>query len=336
MFHVRCGLGIYTCGCSCRNECDTDDADVQGQSDDYRTVFVSGLSALTSPQEADGLLKASARPAAARNGVQDPSPSPSDCTTAPASASSSYEDGEANLIGRITQLFLDLPTATRGGRFQTLATADELPVRSLHSACLRMEPFLNVAGFEFAWKELKKNMDKIKASVEAGHTVGQCLDSEAHVHTPEGPGSAAQLVDPSLAMGLIWVTRILGFVADIFGLFGRSIASSLSAAGETSFERQIGISFDAGWIDSGKELVLRKLFTANLPADGGNSGFFNKLGVSKDDARREMVALADAMLPLVRRLYSSFKRRRLDDSKRLPSGPCNEMPSEPSAEVDAY
>lgn len=343
MFHVRCGLGAYTCGCSCANPGGTDDSDVQGE--DYRTVFVNGLSVLTSPREAEAFQQASASPAAAQGGQdpshgdKDPSPSPSDCTTAPASASSSYgEDGEAqgSGIGQMTQIFQGLPSATRGGRFQTLATADELPVPSLHGACLRMEPFLIIIGFDVVWKELKRSLDKMKASVEAGHTVGQCLDSEAHLHKPEGPGSAAQLVDPSLAMGLIWVTRILGFVADLFGLFGRGVLSSLSAAGERSFERQIGISFDNGWIDSGKELVMRKRFTASLPPDSDESGFFDKLGVSKDSARRDIASLADAILPLVRRLYSSFKRRRLDDSKRLPSGPrCERTDTEPSSEVDA-
>jgi len=191
----------------------------------------------------------------------------------------------------------------------------ELQVRKLRDALIEIASALADAGLSPVAGQLTRNAQMLSACPDfgAGGTVEMCLQDEESKQTLQDKpkGKPAVLTDPSPSMGLVWSSRILGFIVE---MFEKAVAGQrLHDAGTSSYNNRIHPAFAKCTVCA--DYALDRLVARSLTAGLRNENkFYTKVG-GKDVAWSDMTEFANVARPLVDGIMSGIIAHRLDDAR---------------------
>jgi hypothetical protein len=199
----------------------------------------------------------------------------------------------------------------------------ELKVKKLQEALLAAGSAFTDFGFGSAATETNKNAKLLSACPDFNAiTVDACLKNEEGKHTPQDKvnGKPARLNDPSPAVGFIWSTRILGFMAEMMHIVSTS-STTIHNAGMSAYELRIKPSFRKCvlCLDA---IVSKVVYTAlALGFSGTDQYYYDRLG-GKEVAQREMKEFARIALPVADGIREALGAHNLDDTPCDSKGKC--------------
>lgn len=205
------------------------------------------------------------------------------------------------------------------GDIAAMPTTD-VPAEDLHQAYVQLAEKWTAEGFGTASKELNKNIVMLKPCAEAKKTIGQCLAEEAEPgskgktvkgHKLQQNGKHAELNANSVANGLLWSCRIVGYMAEMFDLASKG--QSLKDAGMVAFSHRLAPAFKTDWGSKFTKKAVETALSVGLPSGSKETEFIKRVG-GESVAKEDMANFGAVVLPLTNCLIFQVQNVKLDDT----------------------
>jgi hypothetical protein len=191
-----------------------------------------------------------------------------------------------------------------------------MPVKELQRIFFAAGKEFRALGFDEAAGQVDRNAKMLSRcpSFNRGVSIDECLRDEEgkHILQDKTKGTPAELADNTPSMGLIWSSRILGFMAEMFDKAGSD--GSFYEAACSAYEHRIKPAFKkcTFCVDNMVDKVVFHALASGLSGHDGDK-YFELFG-GKNVAMREMREFARVALPIADGVFAALVDHGLDMS----------------------